>query len=137
CWRRPLFGRRSQTRQWLLRLEPPAVSASYRLRVIVGRPSNEGDSVERDALDLRQLDRERAPEAAAVAREIEAVARGEEDEVGIVVCDRDGAASREAAARLVPRSAGVVGDDERRAAIDDRDDRRARAGRVDEQRQGD
>ena len=28
--------------QWLLRLEPPAVCGSYRLRVLAARPSNEG-----------------------------------------------------------------------------------------------
>src|SRR5207253_6243565 len=60
----------------------PPFSRSYRFRVVFARPSNEGGSVEGDALDLRQLDGERAPEAAAVTREVEAVPRGEEDEVG-------------------------------------------------------
>src|SRR5712692_4388783 len=78
--------------------------------------------------DARQLDRERLPEAAAVAREVEAVVRGIEDEVGIVGdCDR--AAGREAPARLAPRSAGVVGDHHRRARVDDCDQRRAGLGR--------
>ena len=41
-------------RQWLLRLEPPAVSASYRLRVVSRRPLNEGGSQSRHRLRCRR-----------------------------------------------------------------------------------
>jgi hypothetical protein len=45
-------------------------------------------------LDLGELDRERRPEHAAVAGEVEAVARREDDDVRIEVVDRDGSACR-------------------------------------------
>jgi len=42
-----------------------------------------------DRVDVRQLERERAPEDAAVGRDVEPVARGVEHPVGIVLGDRD------------------------------------------------
>ena len=57
---------------------------------------------ERDRLDLRQLEGEAVPEAAAVAGEVEAVARRVEDEVRVVGGDRDRPAGGQAAARLAP-----------------------------------
>ena len=55
------------------------------------------------------------PERAAVAREVEPVARRVDDDVGVVLDDRDRAAGRQPAARLAPRRARVVRD-ERAAA---------------------
>src|SRR5438105_4768202 len=94
-------------------------------------------SAERHALDLRQLDGEGAPETAAVGGEVEPVPSRVEDEVGILLGDRDGSAARQAAARLAPGPAGVVRDDERRAALDDRDDGRPRGRGVHDERQRD
>ena len=55
-----------------------------------------------DVVDLGELDGQRAPEAAAVAGDEQAVAGAVEDVVG-VLAERDGAAGREAGAALVPR----------------------------------
>ena len=77
--------------------------------------------------DLGQLARERRPEDAAVAREVEPVPRRVDDRVRVVVGDRDGASRRQPASRLPPGRAGVVRDEQRRLRVDDRDDRRARA----------
>ena len=86
-------------------------------------------------LDLRELDHERAPEEAAVRREVEAVARRVEDEVRVVLADRDRPAGREAATGLAPGAARVVRDHERRAPVDHGDDRRTACSGGDEQRQ--
>src|SRR5581483_8585280 len=56
---------------------------------------------------------------------VEAVPRGEEHPVGVVLRDGDREACRQPAAGLGPRGAVVVRDRERRPAVDDRDDRRA------------
>ena len=82
-------------------------------------------TLERNGLDLRQLDGQPVPEAAAVAGEVEAVARGVQDEIGVLVRNGDGPAGGEPAARLAPGAPGVVGDDERRLRLDDGDDGRA------------
>jgi hypothetical protein len=94
-----------------------------------------GLGLDRERLDLGQLGREGAPEDAAVRRHVEAVSRGVDDDVRVVLRDRDGEARRQAAAGLAPRDAGVVRDDERRLAVDDGDDRRADRGRSDDARQ--
>src|SRR5262249_53985004 len=96
-----------------------------------------GRSVQLECGDLVELELERAPEAAAVAREVEPAARREEDRVRVLARERDGEAGREAAARLVPGHARVVGDDERRPAVDDGDDGRARGRGGDDTRQAD
>ena len=85
--------------------------------------------------DLRQLDGERGPEDAAVARQVEPVARRVDGDVGVVRRRSRPRGRREPATRLAPRHAGVVGDDERRLRVDDREDRRARRGGGDEARQ--
>jgi hypothetical protein len=77
-----------------------------------------------DVADLGELDRERAPEAAAVSRDVEAVAGAVEDVVG-ALAERDRAARWEAAASLRPRLAAVVRDEERRAPVHKDHDRRA------------
>src|SRR5918996_51551 len=81
-----------------------------------------------DVVDLRQLDGERAPEDAAVARDVEPVAGAVEDMVG-VLAQRDGATLRQPRATLRPRGAPVAGDDERRLAVEEQDE--GRAARVD------
>ena len=55
--------------------------------------------------------------------------------VRVPFCNGDRAARRQAAARLVPARACVMGDRERRAAVEDGDDGRALGRRRDEQRQ--
>ena len=63
--------------------------------------------------------------------------RGEQQQVGILGVDRDRGARGQPAAGLAPRQARVVGEDERRAAVDDRRDPRARLVGRDQQRQRD
>src|SRR2546430_3354942 len=94
-----------------------------------------GSREQRDRLDLGQLERERLPEPAAVAGDVEPVPRREEDEVGILVADRDRPAGRKPRAGLAPRPPGVVRDGEGRAAVDDGDHRRARARGGDDERE--
>src|SRR5262249_37158584 len=55
-----------------------------------------------------------------------AVTRREQHPVRVCIVDRDRNPGREPAARLPPRAAGVVRDRERRTAVDDGDDGRAR-----------
>ncbi|MGH3016370.1 MAG: NAD(P)-binding protein [Gaiellaceae bacterium] len=77
-----------------------------------------------DVVDLGQLDGQRAPEDAAVAGDVEAVAGAVEDVVR-VLAERDGAPRREPGAALRPGGTAVVGDDERRLAVEEQDDGRA------------
>src|SRR5687768_15939792 len=74
--------------------------------------------------DLGELDGDSAPEAAAVAGDMETVAGAVEDVVG-VLAERDRAARREARAPLRPRLPAVVGDEKGRSPVDEHDDRRA------------
>src|SRR5690348_4868784 len=90
-----------------------------------------------DSFDVRQLERQRPPEHAAVRRDEEAVARRVEHPVRVVLRDCDGETGREPAAGLAPRRAAVARDRERRAPLDDADDRRAGARRRDDTRQVD
>ena len=53
-----------------------------------------GSVFERERLDLGQLDGEGAPEHAAVGRDVQAVARRVDDQVGVVLGDRDGVPGR-------------------------------------------
>ena len=80
---------------------------------------------QRDGFDVGQLGRERAPEAAAVGGEVEPVPGGVEHPVRVGRVDRDVEARRQPAARLAPGRAAVARDQQRRPAVDERDDGRA------------
>ena len=77
---------------------------------------------ERHARDLGQLDLQRRPEPAPVARDVKPFCRGEQDEVRVIGGNRDVHSAAQPSARLPPGQPTVVRDDERRSAVDDRDD---------------
>ena len=77
-----------------------------------------------DVADLGQLDRDRAPEDAAVPRHVDAVP-GRVEDVVRALAERDGRARGQPGAALAPRAAAVVGDHERRTAVQEEDDGRA------------
>src|SRR5207237_1393303 len=90
-----------------------------------------------DRLDIGQLGNERVPEDAAVLGQVEAIAGGEQQDVGIVLVDCHGEAGRQAAASFAPCPPGVVRDRERGAPVDHCNDGRAGSRGRDDPRQFD
>src|SRR5262245_490850 len=99
-------------------------SAGRALGAAAGVCGSEPLTLQRERLDLRELDGQGPPEHATVGRDVEPVAGGVDDQVRVVLGDRHGISRGKPAAGLAPGDAGVVRDDERRPAVDDRDDRR-------------
>ena len=71
-------------------------------------------SDKRDGGDRGQLDRESRPEATTVARDVDPLGRGEDDEIGMLGRDRDRDADAQSGSGLAPGASSVVRDDERR-----------------------
>ena len=92
---------------------------------VISRPGRVQASLSATASISGKFRGQRGPEEAAVAREVEPVARRVEKRVRIAHRGGDRLPRRQAATRLAPGASGVMGDEQRWPGIDECDDRRA------------